>query len=57
MEPAVGSMTERQRQYRANDRRRVAGWYNGRLHVIIIYIIGFTALQVYVSNLYLDAAH
>ena len=50
-------MTERQRQYRANDRRRVAGWYNGRLHVIIIYIIGFTALQVYVSNLYLDAAH
>ena len=52
MELAVSSMTERQRQYRANYRRRVAGWYNGWLHVIIIYIIGFTALYVYASNLH-----
>ena len=50
MELARTAMSERQRAYRANYRRRVAGWYNGFLHIAIIYVIGFTALYVYVSN-------
>jgi len=44
MELAKTPMTERQRQYRENYRQRVAGWYNGWLHIALIYIIGFTAL-------------
>ena len=51
MELAVSSMTERQRKYRATYRERVAGWYNGWLHIAVIYTIGFTALYVYVSNI------
>lgn len=51
MELAVTPMTDRQRNYRADYRHRVAGWYNGWLHVVVIYTIGFTALYVYLSNL------
>lgn len=51
MELQNSNMSDRQRQYRANYRQRVAGWYNGFLHIAIIYIIGLTALYVYGSNL------
>lgn len=51
MDLVQSSMSEKQRLYRANYRQRVAGWYNGFLHIAIIYIIGFTALYVYVSNI------
>ncbi len=51
MELAVSKMTARQRVYRANYRQRVAGWYNGLLHIAIIYTIGLTALYIYVSNI------
>jgi hypothetical protein len=50
-ELAVTNMTERQRTYRANYRQRVAGWYNGFLHIAIIYTIGLTALYIYISNI------
>jgi hypothetical protein len=43
-------MAERQRRYRAGYRDRVAGWYNGWLHVVLIYVIGVTALYVYLAN-------
>lgn len=43
-------MGERQRRYRATYRDRLAGWYNGWLHVVLIYVIGFTALYVYTAN-------
>ena len=52
MELATTPMTERQRKYRENYRQRVAGWYNGWLHIALIYIIGFTALYVYIANLH-----
>src|SRR5580765_1775716 len=52
MELASTPMTERQRKYRENYRERVAGWYNGWLHIALIYIIGFTALYVYLANLH-----
>jgi hypothetical protein len=51
MELASSPMSERQRQYRTNYRQRVSGWYNGYLHIAIIYVIGFTALYVYIANL------
>jgi hypothetical protein len=50
MELASTEMTERQRNYRANYRYRIAGWYNGWLHVFVIYVIGFTALSIYFGN-------
>ena len=52
MELALTRMTERQRRYRATYRERVAGWYNGGLHVLLIYVIGFTALYVYAANIH-----
>ena len=42
-ELALTNMSERQRAYRANYRQRVAGWYNGFLHIANIYTIGLTA--------------
>jgi hypothetical protein len=51
MELAISKMTERQRNYRSNYRSRVAGWYNGWLHVAVIYAIGFTGLYIYTSNI------
>lgn len=51
MELVSSTMSERQRQYRANYRQRVAGWYNGFLHIAIIYVIGFTALYIYLANI------
>jgi hypothetical protein len=50
-ELAVTNMSERQRTYRANYRQRLAGWYNGFLHIAIIYTIGLTALYIYISNI------
>src|SRR3546814_2490220 len=44
-------MTERQRAYRATYRERVAGWYDGWLHVFIIYVTGALAMYVYIANL------
>ena len=52
MELAMTPMTERQRKYRENYRERVAGWYNGWLHILLIYTIGFTALYVYIANIH-----
>jgi hypothetical protein len=44
-------MEPRQRGFRAEYRSRIAGWYNGFLHVVVIYTIGLTALYLYVTNL------
>jgi len=51
VELAATSMSERQRNYRADYRTRVAGWYNGWLHIAVIYTIGFTGLYIYISNM------
>ena len=45
-----GTQCRRFCNYRANYRYRIAGWYNGWLHVFVIYVIGFTALSIYFSN-------
>jgi hypothetical protein len=51
MELTNSQMNERQRGYRALFRSRIAGWYNGWLHVAVIYAIGLTAMYVYAENL------
>ena len=52
MELTASSMQQRQRQYRATYRERITGWYNGWLHVVVIYLTGATALYVYISNVH-----
>ncbi len=44
-------MTERQLGYRKIYRDRIFGWYNGYLHLAVIYAIGLTALYLYIANL------
>ena len=52
MELAQSPMTERQRSYRGQYRANIAGWYNGWLHVLVIYVIGLTAMYLYVTNIH-----
>jgi hypothetical protein len=51
MELTTTPMTERQRSYRQVYRERIATWYNGWLHVAIIYSIGLGAMFVYASHM------
>ncbi|WP_425403722.1 sterol desaturase family protein [Hwanghaeella sp.] len=51
MELNTTDMPNRQRDFRAEYRSRIAGWYNGWLHVAIIYIIGGAAFFIYVENI------
>jgi len=51
MELSASDMTERQRNFRGEYRDRIAGWYNGWLHVAVIYTIGIAAFYIYVSNI------
>ena len=50
MELADSAMSDRQRTYRQVYRERVVAWYNGYLHIAIIYTIGFSALFIYASH-------
>ena len=51
MELTETRMSDRQRKYRETYRNRIAGWYNGWLHVAVIYIMGFAALTIYVQSM------
>jgi hypothetical protein len=51
MELATTAMSDRQRSYRDTYRSRVTGWYNGWLHVFVIYTIGIVSLFIYISNM------
>ena len=44
-------MSERQAGFRNEYRSRIAGWYNGYVHVLVIYTIGFTALYSYTYHI------
>ncbi len=45
------TMTDRQRTYREIYRSRVVGWYNGWLHVALIYTIGIAAMTIYIESM------
>ena len=38
-------------KFRSNYREKIDGWYNGFLHVFIIYSIGFLLLCFYIMNI------
>ena len=42
---------EKQKAFRQNYRSRIAGWYNGIIHVAVIYIIGITAMWIYIQHI------
>ncbi len=44
-------MSARQADFRNEYRSRIAGWYNGYVHVLVIYTIGFTALYSYTYHI------
>ena len=44
-------VSEKQVDFRKEYRSRIAGWYNGYLHVVVIYAIGFTAMYIYTQNI------
>jgi hypothetical protein len=44
-------MSERQLNYRKVYRERIATWYNGWVHVAVIYTIGLAALYVYSAHI------
>ncbi len=44
-------MSDRQRRYRATYRERIVGWYNGWLHVCVIYAIGAAAMTIYIQSM------
>lgn len=44
-------MPERQARFREEYRSRIASWYNGPLHVAVIYGIGISAMVLYISNI------
>ena len=51
MELQVSAMSDRQRKFRATYRQQIATWYNGWLHVAVIFISGFAVIYVCASNL------
>ena len=44
-------MSERQAAFRREYRSRIAGWYNGYVHILVIYAIGAMALYIYASHI------
>jgi len=48
---AQSPMTDKQRNYRAEYRSRIVGWYNGYFHVVVIYALGAAAFYVYVAHI------
>ena len=52
MELSNSNMDQRQRAYRQEYRARIAGWYNGWLHIAVIYAIGLSAMFIYATNLH-----
>jgi len=44
-------MTERQAGFRKEYRSRIAGWYSGYIHVLVIYAIGLTAIYIYTQHI------
>ena len=44
-------ISEKQTAFRQEYRARIDGWYNGFVHVAVIYIIGLTAIWIYIQHL------
>ena len=44
-------VTDRQREFRETYRARLVGWYNGYVHLLVIYGIGAGLFYVFISNI------
>ena len=44
-------MADKQLNFRQDYRTRIAGWYNGYVHIAVIYVIGGTALFIYAQHM------
>ena len=44
-------MSEKQALFRREYRSRIDGWYNGYVHIAVIYGIGVPAMYVYIQNI------
>ena len=51
MELSNTAMTDRQRGFRETYRNNIEGWYNGWLHVAIIYSIGIGLFSIFIANM------
>ena len=51
MELSNTAMTDRQRRFRETYRNNIEGWYNGWLHVAIIYSIGIGLFSIFITNM------
>src|SRR5262245_50277995 len=45
-------MGSRQVTFREEYRSRIAGWYQGHLHVLVIYLMGAAAFYIYVQHIH-----
>mgnify|MGYP001819099656 CR=1 FL=1 len=45
-------MNDRQKNYRQEYRSRLSSWYNGPVHVMVVYTIGLTALWIFSQHLH-----
>ena len=44
-------ISEKQTAFRQEYRARIDGWYNGFIHIGVIYVIGLTAMWIYIQHL------
>ena len=44
-------ITDKQKAYRKEYRTRIAGWYNGPIHVLMIYTIGLVSMWIYIQHI------
>ena len=45
-------ITERQKRFRQEYRSRIVGWYDGYIHILIIYAMGAAAFYIYVAHIH-----
>ncbi|HEY5829143.1 MAG TPA: sterol desaturase family protein [Hyphomicrobiaceae bacterium] len=45
-------ITERQKAFRQEYRSRIMGWYDGYLHIVIIYAMGAAAFTIYLQHIH-----
>ena len=45
-------ISERQNAFRQEYRSRIIGWYDGYVHVVIIYAMGAAAFYIYVEHIH-----
>jgi len=45
-------ITDRQKAFRQEYRSRIVGWYDGYIHILIIYAMGAAVFYIYVAHIH-----